>query len=193
MKNKANKILLLVVLSLMVMLFYQSKLQYDAEKRLRGEILKEWEERKKIEDSVKNEMESKRDNQEYVTKLGYQRELEDMLGSKLAGVEEGFSTFKNNLESLVNSRLSEYEGQALSFNQQTEVRIKKMQEYIDLQEARRRELESSFKERLRLNEDNQTKYTDQVKNLKQEIQRLLKKQAGLEKRINRYDAREVSQ
>lgn len=193
MKNKVNKLLLLVVLFLVVMLFYQNKLQYDSEKKLRGEILSAWEERKKIEDSIKNEMESKRNNQEFVTKLGYQRELEEMVDSKLVLLEEGISTFKSNLETLVNSRLSEYEGEALSFNQQSEARIKKMQEYVDLQEARRKGLESSFKERLKLSEDNQENYATQVKNLKQEIQRLLKKQADLEKRINKYDAGQAAQ
>ena len=193
MKNRVNAILFLFVLFLIIMLFYQNKLQDDSEKRLRGSILSEWEERKNIEDSIKNEMESKRDNQEFVTKLGYQRELEEMLDSRLAGLEEGISTFKSNLESLVNSRLSEYGGQAISFNQQSEIRIKKMQEYVDLLEARRKELESSFKERLKSNEDNLEKFTSQVNYLKQEIQRLIKKQADLEKRINKYDVEQASQ
>jgi hypothetical protein len=193
MKNKVNTVLLLIVSFLIIILFNQNKLQRDSEKRLRGAILSEWKERKEIEDSVNNEMQSKRNNQEFVTKLGYQRELEEMVDSKLALLEEGISTFKSDLESLVNSRLSEYAEEALSFNQQLEARIKKMQEYVDLQDARRKESESSFKERLKLSEDNQEKYAAQVKYLKQEIQILLKKQVDLEKRINKYDAGELSQ
>ena len=91
-------------------------------------------------------MDSKRSNREFIMKQDYQSELEEMLGSKLARLEEGTSAFKNNLESLVNSRLSESEERAVSFSQESEVRIKKLQEYIDQQEERRNGLESSFKQ-----------------------------------------------
>jgi len=175
-----------VVLLFCIIIFYQNKLQYDSEERIRGEILSEWEERKKIEDSIKSEIDSKKSSQEFIIKLDYQRQLEDMLGSKFAELETGILAFRSDLESLVNSRLSEYEKQNFSSNQESEARIKKLHEYLAQQDERRDGLESSFMQRLKSSEDSQEKLTAQVENLKQEIEKLLKKQAEFEKRINEY-------
>ncbi|MBM3244471.1 MAG: hypothetical protein FJZ15_01590 [Candidatus Omnitrophica bacterium] len=185
MKNRV-KAILLVVLLFCIIIFYQNKLQYDSEERIRGEILSEWEERKKIEDSIKSEIDSKKSSQEFIIKLDYQRQLEDMLGSKFAELETGILAFRSDLESLVNSRLSEYEKQNFSSNQESEARIKKLHEYLAQQDERRDGLESSFMQRLKSSEDSQEKLTAQVENLKQEIEKLLKKQAEFEKRINEY-------
>lgn len=186
MKNRINTILLIVLLFI-IMLFYQKKLQNDSDKRLRGAILSEWEERKGIEDSIKNEMDSKRGNREFLMQQNYQRELEEMFTSKLSGLEEGISTFKENLESLVNSRLTEYEAKTLSFDQQSEARIKKLREFVDQQEVSIKELGSSFRKCLKSNGDSQQENLSQVQYLKKEIQKLIKKQVDLEKRINKYE------
>ena len=97
------------------------------------------------------------------------------------------------MESLVNARLTEFEARTLSFDQQSEARIKKLREFVDQQEERIKDLGSSFKKYWKSNDDNQQEYLNQVQYLKKEIQKLLKKQAELEKRINKYDAARAAQ
>jgi len=189
MKNRINTILLLVCLFLVITIFYQNKLQNDSEKRLKDSIVNDWEERKKIEDSIRNEMDSKRNNQEFIMKLDYQRELEEMLNSKIAILEEGISTLKTNFVTEVNSRLSGYEGRILSFNQETEVRLKELQERLEQQDKLRNESDSFLNQRLKSFEDNQEKYLFQINSLKQAIRDLREKQIGLEKQIKENSAK----
>ena len=116
-------------------------------------------------------------------KLDYQRELEEMLKTKLSGLEEENSIFKSNLDYSVNLRLSEYDARILDFNQQSDLRIKKMQEYINQQDKLRNELEADFKQRIKFLENTQKEYLSEIDNLKQEVRILFKKQIALEKQI----------
>jgi chromosome segregation ATPase len=187
MKNKINPVWLLIVLFAIVF-FYQYKWQQYSAKKLRSEILGEWEERKKIEDSVKREMESKRRNREFIMQADYQGQLEDMLASKLGGVEEEIAGLKSNLESLIDSRLSAIQESMDGLSRQSGAQIEKMQAYLDRQRQRLDELEISFKQSLKLSQENQQEYLAQIKSLKQEIQRLRKQQLGLEKQLGQQNA-----
>jgi hypothetical protein len=174
---------------LLVVLFgagfiYQYKAQQDSAQKLREEILGEWEERKKMEDSIKKEMETKRRDQEFIKQMNYQGQLEDLLGAKLNGVLDELTAFKSNLETAVNSRLNGYEESFLDFKQHSGAKLKELQEYIEQLRKHQSELEGSVNQCLRIEQKSQEDHSTQFINLKQEIRELRKKIIALDKHLN---------
>ncbi len=190
MKIQINLILLIFILFAAV-LFYQHKLQYDSEDALRKFLLIEWDERKKTEDAIKNEVASKISGKEFVMQLDYQRQLEEELNFRFRRLEENFTSFKSDLESLVNLKLNDYENRVLRIIDEFESERKRMLGVLDLIEARRNELQATFSQRLELNENNLKKYIMQNEHLKQEIRKLNKQQAHLEALIKEYGVRSI--
>ena len=172
--------------------FYQNKWQQDSAGKLKDEILREWEERKKAEDSIKKEMEGKRRDREFIMQTNYQGQLEDAVGAKLNGVQDELAAFKSSLEASVDSRLKAYEEGFTDFNQRSGAKIKELQEYVDRQQQRQNELETSFKQHLKIDQEDKDNDSAQLKSLRQEIRELRKKLAELTKDLHRLQTQAPS-
>jgi len=135
----------------------------DIEKRLQNDIIKEIEYRSQVEDTIKKQVQTKRQEKELVIQLEYQRQLEDFMRQETEELSRKQEEYNNSQQESLAQKIQEYDARQDAY-------LKQVQESNAQQEG-------LVQQQLSLLKDNYQQYINELKTYRASLEGQIK---GLE-------------
>lgn len=146
MKNKIHIIIIFLAAGAVILsVFWQNIFQQNLESRLRNSLLEEWNERRRIEEKIKTELDYKRREREFIAQLDYQRGLEEIIDAKINDIDSKTSALFGEFDSKLQSQLSRFDIQLDAYNRRLDDYSGQLKEYSIKQEGERLKSEEKIK------------------------------------------------
>ncbi len=149
-------ILLVAALSGWGMVIYQKELQKQAEERIADVVWEQMEYRRQAEDNIKQDIEAKKKDQEFINQLDYEKELDESINQKIADSE--------------NRQTQYYKGLEDSFIKETENR-KQFEDFVAMEIENRKQFEDSFTSKIENYQQKQQEYEQELADYKGQVEK----------------------
>jgi|GEM_PF-5235723 len=162
-------------------IFYHNKLLGDYEMRLKESIMKQIEDRIKTEEGIKQELDIKRREREFLQRLESERELKDML-------EMRFKEYDSQLQEY-NQKQLEYEGLLAEYKSQMEKQSDKLSDYEAKLIEYQKGLDEQKQQQLQLIKDMGDSLTRKLQEYSQQLFEYERQLAEYKKQLSQQNSR----